>query len=81
MRIIFALAAPNDLNIKYNYSQNDYINSNPKEELFFYSNGEFFKDKGKLVIVVCALYGLKFFGSAWTEAIHQFIRNLGFQPY
>ena len=59
---------------------NAYLNTNPKERIYFYAVEEFGKDWGKLVIVVRALYGLKGSRSAWTEDIRQVMIYLRFQP-
>ena len=37
--------------------------------------------KGKVVVVVRALYGLRGSGYAWASEIRKLIRDLGFTPY
>ena len=41
---------------------------------------EFGEDKGKLAIIVCALYGLKSSGAAWRSHFAATLRDIGFIP-
>ena len=80
VRIVLTLAALDNLDVLCADVQNAYLNAKPRERVYFYTGDEFGKDKGKLVIVVRALYGLKGAGSAWAAAIRQVMRDLGFTP-
>ena len=75
------LEALNGLYVQWAYVQHAYLNANPKEKVFFYYVEEFDKDKYKVVIMIRTLYGMQLMGYEFVEAIHQMLRDLGFQPY
>lgn len=60
--------------------QNAYLNAKPRERVWFRAGDEFRAHKGKTVVVIRALYGLKGAGSAWAAALCQLSTNcLAFQ--
>ena len=75
------LDALNGIDLKCSDVQNAYLNNKPKERVYFYAGEEFCKYSGKLVVLVRALYGLKFSRSAYAAAIRQVKIYLRFQPF
>jgi hypothetical protein len=66
VRIAFLLAALNDLKVLAADIGNAYINADAREKVYFVAGDEFgFSLKGRNVIIVKALYGLKSSGAAW----------------
>ena len=59
VRIGFLLAALNDLNILAGDIQNAFLHAQTKEKLFFFACDEWGASKGRRVLIVRALYGLK----------------------
>ena len=71
----------NVLEVQCTGVQKAYLNDKPKERVLLYSGENFGKDKGKIFIMVCALYGLKGTGSAWEASISQLMKDLDFKPF
>jgi hypothetical protein len=63
VRLTFLIAALNDVDILLCNLENAYLNAVCHEKIGFKGKLECGKDKGKVLIVVCALYGLKSAGS------------------
>ena len=59
VRLFFLLAALNDVDVLACDVQNAYINAETKEKVWFCGGDELGPDKGKVVVIVRALYGLK----------------------
>jgi hypothetical protein len=80
VRIAFLLAALNRLDILAADIGNAYINADSREKVFFVAGDEFGKmNKGKVVVIVKALYGLKSSGAAWRAHFAQVLHDLGYQ--
>jgi hypothetical protein len=80
VRIAFLLAALNGLDILAADIGNAYINVDCREKVFFIAGDEFGEtNKGKIVIIVKALYGLKSSGAAWRAHFAQALHDLGYQ--
>jgi hypothetical protein len=59
--------------------QNAYINhAATKEKILFRGGDEMGSDKGKVIIIIHALYGLKSSGARWQEHMAQTLWNGGF---
>jgi hypothetical protein len=58
--------------------QNAYINAATKEKIWFHGGNEMGSDKGKVIIFIRGLYGLKSSGARWQEHMAQTLRNGGF---
>ena len=71
MRLFFLLAALNDVDVLACNVQNAYINAETKEKVWFRGGDEMGPDKGKVVVIVRALYGLKSSGARWREHMAQ----------
>ena len=59
-RIIFLMAALNNLYVLAGDIQNALLEAPTRENIFFYARDEWKADKEKVVIVVRALYGIKY---------------------
>jgi hypothetical protein len=62
VRIMFLIAALNDLDILGADVQNAYINAKTTEKVYFTAGPEFGPNQGRPCIIVRALYGLKILG-------------------
>ena len=59
VRIGLLIAALNDLDLLAGDIQNAFLSAPTKERIYFYAGDEWKADKGRVVVVVRALYGLK----------------------
>ena len=81
VRIMFLIAALNDLDIKMCDIGNAYLNAETRERIWFVAGNEWGDRSGYPVIIVRALYGLKSSGAEWKKTFAEYIRNtLGFEP-
>jgi hypothetical protein len=80
VRLMFLIAALNDLDIFACDIGNAYLNAPCKEKIWFVGGTEMGEDKGKVMIVTRALYGLKSSGYAWHQMMSQTLRELSFEP-
>jgi hypothetical protein len=78
VRLFFLLAAFNDVDVLACDVQNAYINATTKEKIWFRGGDEMGSDKGKVIVIVRALYGLKSSSARWREHMAQTLRNGGF---
>jgi hypothetical protein len=78
VRLFFLLAALNDVDVLACDVQNAYINATTKEKIWFRGGDEMGSDKGKVIVIVRALYGLKSSSARWREHMAQTLRNGGF---
>ena len=80
VRIAFLVAALNGLDVLAGDIQNAYLNAPTTEKLFFYAGEEWKADKGRAVLIVRALYGLKSSALAWRNHLADVLSNkLGFK--
>ena len=81
VRIMFLIAALNDLEVKMCDIGNAYLNAETRERLWFTAGPEWGDRMGYQVIIVRALYGLKSSGAEWKKTFADYIRHtLGFEP-
>ena len=81
VRIMFLIAALNDLDIQMCDIGNAYLNAETRERLWFVAGDEWGDRAGCPVIIVRALYGLKSSGAEWKKNFADYIRHtLGFEP-
>ena len=78
VRLFFLLAALNDSDVLACDIQNAYINAETKEKVWFRGGAEMGIHKGKVVVIVRALYGLKSSGARFREHLAQTLRDAGF---
>lgn len=79
----FLAAALNNLSVKMTDIGNAYLNAPNKEKVHSTTCAMLFGDinKGKTVVIVRALYGLKSAGNSWQHHFVNYIRNvLGYSP-
>jgi hypothetical protein len=76
--LFFLLAALNDLEVIACDIQNAYFNAQTKEKVWFKGGTEMGPDKGKVIIIIRALYGLKSSGARFREHLAQTLRDAGF---
>eukprot|EP00957_Ditylum_brightwellii_P159525 12143216-Ditylum_brightwellii.AAC.1 len=79
VRIAFLLAVLNDLEIKAADIGNAYLNAKWSERILIKAGIEFRFDKGCMMIVKCAWYGLKLSGTAWYAMLSQTMMDMGYQ--
>ena len=59
--------------------ENAYLNAPCREKIWFEGGAECGEDKGKVLVIVRALYGLKSAGSSWRAALAEVLFSLGFE--
>ena len=79
VRIMFTIAALNDLSLIGADVQNAYINAPTKEKVYTTAGLEFGSNAGRPAIIVRALYGLKSSGARWRDHLAGILRTEGFQ--
>ncbi len=78
VRIAFLLAALNDLDVMMANVGNAYINADICEKVYFVTGDEFGAlNRGKNVIIVTALYGLKASRAAWCVHLAEVLHDMG----
>ncbi len=81
VRLVFLLAALNDLDIVACDVGNAYLNARPcREKIGFVARPEFGSRQGTLINIVRALYGLKSSGAAFFAMFNASILEMGFVP-
>ena len=81
VRIMFLIAALNDLDIQMCDIGNAYLNAETRERLWFRAGPEWGSKWGCPVIIIRALYGLKSSGAEWKKTFSSYIRHsLGYEP-
>ena len=80
VKIPFLLDSCNDLNIFAGDIYNVYLNSEKKEKIFFYAVDKWRSNRGHIIIIRRALYGLNSYDLMWRNHISGVIGNeLGFK--
>jgi len=79
VRIMFLLAALNDLQILSADIGNAYLNAPNREKVYATAGKEFGSRVGETVIIVRALYGLKSAGAAWRSHLADSLHSLGYR--
>jgi hypothetical protein len=72
------IAALNGLYILACDLENAYLNDKCKEKIWFKGGIKCDADKGKVCVVVHALYGLKSAAASWLATLAQALHNIGF---
>ena len=80
VRIAFTLAALNDLEIMACDIGNAYLNAPCREKLWTIAGSEFGSEKGSVMIICRALYGLKSSGASWRSKFADSLRSMGYKP-
>jgi hypothetical protein len=79
VRLGFLIAALNGVDIMSCDLQNAYLNAECREKIWFEGGIECGEDRGKILVVVRALYGLKSAGASWRSALAQLLQDLGYE--
>ena len=80
VRIAFVIAALNGLEVMSCDIGNAYLNAPCREKIWCEAGTEFGSDKGKVMEIVRALYGLKSSGAAWRAMFASTLHELGYVP-
>ena len=80
VRIALMLASLNDLEVFACDVGNAYLNAECREKLWTIAGPEFGSDKGSVMIIVRALYGLKSSGAAWRAKFAESLKGIGYTP-
>jgi hypothetical protein len=79
IRIMFLIAALNDLHILSADIGNAYLNAPNREKVYAIAGKEFGSKAGEIVIIVRALYGLKSAGAAWRSHLASSLHAIGYK--
>ena len=79
VRLMFLVAALNNLNIVMTDIGNAYLNVKVREKIWSTAGPEFREHDGSVVLIVQALYGLKSSDTAWRAHFAQSLRDLGYE--
>ena len=79
VRLLFLVAALNDLNVVMTDIGNAYLNAKVREKIWSTAGPEFGEHNGAVILIVRALYGLKSNGAAWRAHFAQSLRDLGYE--
>ena len=80
VRICLMAAALNGLDVLACDIENAYLTADCREKIFVQAGPEFGPDKGKIMLVKKALYGLKSSGAAFRALCSSVLRDLGYTP-
>jgi hypothetical protein len=78
VRILFTIAALNELDIFACDVNNAYLNAPCREKIWFEGGPECGEDRGKVLVVVRALYGLKSAGASWWRMMCDSLLEMGY---
>ena len=78
VRIAFLYAALNDLDILTCDISNAYLNAPCREKIWFLGGSEAGEDRGKVLVMVRAIYGLKSSGASWRSTLAKTIEDMGY---
>ena len=78
IRILFVIAALNNLDVLSTDIQGAYLYAHPRERAYFVAGDEFGPDKGCTVLIVRALYGMKSSGAAFRSKLAEDLREFGY---
>ena len=79
VRLAFMLAALNGLAVVGCDIGNAYLNAPCREKVWFLGGSEAGEDKGKVLVITQALYGLKSSGASWKSILVSTLRTMGFE--
>ena len=78
VRILLTVAALNDLDVYSCDVANAYLNAPCREKIWFEGGTECGDDRGKVLVVVRALYGLKSSGASWRQMMKNTLLDMDF---
>ena len=74
------IASLNSLEVSACDIGNAYLNAPCGEKLWTVAGSEFGSEKGSVMVIASALYGLKSSGAAWRSTLAQSMEQLGYSP-
>jgi len=80
VRIALTIACLNSLHVSACDIGNAYLNATCREKLWTVAGPEFGSDKGSVIIIARALYGLKSLGVAWRSTLARTMEMMGYRP-
>ena len=80
VRICFTIAALNGLDCMSCDIGNAYLNAPCREKIWTVAGTEFGSNKGKVMVITRALYGLKTSGASWRAMFAETLRDKGYFP-
>ena len=80
VRLALMIASLNDLKIAACDIGNAYLNAECREKLWTIAGSEFGSEKGSVMLIVKALYGLKSSGAAWRAKLADTMRSMDYTP-
>ena len=80
VKIALTIASLNSLHVSACDIGNAYLNATCREKLWTVAGPEFGSDKGSVMIIARALYGLKSSGAAWRSTLAQTMEIMGYRP-
>ena len=78
VRLALLIASLNGLDISCCDIGNAYLNADCREKLWTVAGSEFGSEKGTVMIIARALYGLKSSGAAWRAKLAETMRTMGY---
>ena len=78
VRLAFLIAGLNNLNVLAGDVLNAYLNASCREKIWFKGGVETGEDRGKVLIVTRAMYGLKSSDAAWRADLAATLRDMNF---
>jgi Reverse transcriptase (RNA-dependent DNA polymerase) len=78
-QIAFTIATLNGLKVLAGDVQNAYLNAPTKERCYTIAGPEFGANAGRLVVIVCGLYGFRSSGARWRDHMSSTLCPLGFK--
>jgi len=80
VRIVLTIVSLNSLHVSACDIGNAYLNATCREKLWTVAGPEFGSDKGSVMIIARALYGLKSSGAAWRSTLAETMRAVKYHP-
>ena len=78
VRLAFTIAALNGVDVMSCNLENAYLNAMCRKMIWFEGGTKCGEDKGKVLIIVRALYGIKYARSSWRAELAQVLKDLDF---
>ncbi|KAI2504020.1 Reverse transcriptase (RNA-dependent DNA polymerase) [Fragilaria crotonensis] len=80
VRIALLIASLNELEVLACDIQNAYLTADCREKIYFIAGPEFGSERGSIMIIKKALYGLKSSGAAFRAHLAETLYDLGYKP-
>ena len=80
VQVALLISALNYLGVFYANVQNAYLNAPPREKAWFQARTEFGKYGDRVIIIICALYGMSSIAASWIYMISKTMIYFVFTP-